>query len=129
MPFHLDACARICYGRYVVAKEGISLVRGVLPGPASRTSEVRFVSRRSSTLTADASKTVASHNVISPGSIDTALFGTVSPEFRRQITSAIPLGRLGASEEVASAALFFASADASFVTGANLVVDGGFSHI
>jgi NAD(P)-dependent dehydrogenase (short-subunit alcohol dehydrogenase family) len=68
-------------------------------------------------------------NVISPGSIDTALFGTVGPEFREQITAGIPLGRLGASEEIASAALFFASADASFITGANLVVDGGFSQI
>jgi NAD(P)-dependent dehydrogenase (short-subunit alcohol dehydrogenase family) len=68
-------------------------------------------------------------NVISPGSIDTALFSTVTPEFREQITSAIPLGRLGTSEEIAAAALFFASSDASFITGANLVVDGGFSHI
>jgi len=68
-------------------------------------------------------------NVVSPGSIDTALFSTVGPEFREQITSAIPLGRLGTSEEIASAALFLASADASFVTGANLVVDGGFSQV
>ena len=68
-------------------------------------------------------------NVISPGSIDTALFSTVTPEFREQITSAIPLGRLGTSEEIAAAALFLASPDASFITGANLVVDGGFSHI
>jgi NAD(P)-dependent dehydrogenase (short-subunit alcohol dehydrogenase family) len=68
-------------------------------------------------------------NVISPGSIDTALFSTVTPEFREQVTSAIPLGRLGTSEEIAAAALFLASPDASFITGANLVVDGGFSHI
>ena len=63
------------------------------------------------------------------GSIDTALFSSVTPEFREQITSAIPLGRLGTSEEIAAAALFLASPDASFITGANLVVDGGFSHI
>ncbi|MEU2779344.1 SDR family oxidoreductase, partial [Streptomyces sp. NPDC007162] len=68
-------------------------------------------------------------NVVSPGSIDTALFSTVTPEFREQITSLIPLGRLGTSEEIAAAALFFASPDAGFVTGANLVVDGGFSQV
>jgi NAD(P)-dependent dehydrogenase (short-subunit alcohol dehydrogenase family) len=68
-------------------------------------------------------------NVVSPGSIDTALFSTVSPEFRDQITAAIPLGRLGTSEEIGAAALFLASSDASFITGANLVVDGGFSQI
>ncbi len=68
-------------------------------------------------------------NVISPGSIETALFNTVPPEFREQIISAIPLGRLGTSQEIAAAALFFASSDASFITGANLVVDGGFGQI
>ena len=68
-------------------------------------------------------------NVISPGSIDTALFDTVTPEFRDQISALIPLGRLGTSEEIAAAALFLASSDASFMTGANLVVDGGFSHV
>jgi NAD(P)-dependent dehydrogenase (short-subunit alcohol dehydrogenase family) len=68
-------------------------------------------------------------NVISPGSIDTALFATVTPGVREQIISGIPLGRLGTSEEIAAAALYFASADSSFVTGANLVVDGGFAHV
>ena len=68
-------------------------------------------------------------NVVSPGSIDTALFSTVSPEFREQITAAIPLGRLGTSEEIGTAALFLASSDSSFMTGANLAVDGGFSQI
>lgn len=68
-------------------------------------------------------------NVISPGSIDTALFATVTPEVREQIISGIPLGRLGTSEEIAAAALYFASADSSFVTGANLVVDGGWSVV
>jgi NAD(P)-dependent dehydrogenase (short-subunit alcohol dehydrogenase family) len=68
-------------------------------------------------------------NVISPGSIETALFGTVTPEFREQIISAIPLGRLGTRAEIAAAALFFASADSGFVNGAKLVVDGGFAQI
>lgn len=68
-------------------------------------------------------------NVISPGSIETAAMSTVAPEFREQLISAIPLGRLGTSEEIAAAALFFASADASFITGANLVVDGGSGQV
>jgi NAD(P)-dependent dehydrogenase (short-subunit alcohol dehydrogenase family) len=68
-------------------------------------------------------------NVISPGSIETPLFGTVTPEFREQVAAAIPLGRFGTSEEIAAAALFLASGDAGFITGANLVVDGGYSHL
>jgi len=68
-------------------------------------------------------------NVLSPGSIDTALFATVTPEFRKQIESLIPLGRLGTSAEIAAAALFLASADSGFVDGVDLVVDGGFAQI
>lgn len=44
---------------------------------------------------------------------------------RDQMTCAEPIGRLGRPEEVASAVLWLASDDASFTTGATLVVDGG----
>jgi meso-butanediol dehydrogenase/(S,S)-butanediol dehydrogenase/diacetyl reductase len=47
----------------------------------------------------------------------------------RTIARHIPLGRIGAAEEVVRCALFLASEDASYVTGANLVVDGGWSSV
>jgi len=70
-------------------------------------------------------------NVLSPGPTDTEILGKlgVSPEqrpaFEAQMAAAIPLGRLGRPEELASAALFLASDMSSFVTGVNLRVDGG----
>lgn len=45
------------------------------------------------------------------------------------VTGAIPVGRIARPEEIASAALFLASAESSFVAGVELVVDGGMSQI
>lgn len=68
-------------------------------------------------------------NVLSPGSIDTATFDGVPQEVKDSFTEKIPMGRFGTSEEIASAALFLASADSSFITGIELFVDGGTAQI
>jgi NAD(P)-dependent dehydrogenase (short-subunit alcohol dehydrogenase family) len=68
-------------------------------------------------------------NVISPGSIDTATFDGVPQEVRDGLTQQIPMGRFGTSEEIASAALFLASADSTYITGTELFVDGGFAQV
>jgi NAD(P)-dependent dehydrogenase (short-subunit alcohol dehydrogenase family) len=71
-------------------------------------------------------------NCVSPGMIRTPategdLLAAGSP--MRGIATSIPLGRVGAPEEVVRCALFLASDDASYVTGANLMVDGGWSAV
>lgn len=68
-------------------------------------------------------------NVISPGPVDTGVFDGVPKEVKANFASQIPVGRLGAAEEIASAALFLASSDSSFVTGIELFVDGGMAQI
>ena len=71
-------------------------------------------------------------NCISPGMIRTPATESdlLAPDHpMRTIAPAIPLGRIGAPEEVARCALFLASDEASYVTGANLVVDGGWSAV
>jgi NAD(P)-dependent dehydrogenase (short-subunit alcohol dehydrogenase family) len=68
-------------------------------------------------------------NVLSPGPIDTALFHTLPKEGRDQFTSLIPRGKVGQPEEIATAALFLATPDSSFVTGGELLVDGGVAQI
>ncbi len=66
-------------------------------------------------------------NAISPGPVDTAQSReTHTPETRRAYLERIPLGRYGERSEIAAAALFLASDEASFVNGHILNVDGGF---
>jgi NAD(P)-dependent dehydrogenase (short-subunit alcohol dehydrogenase family) len=65
-------------------------------------------------------------NSVSPGYIDTPLLSEMPADVLNFLTSLHPLGRLGRSEEVANAVLFLASDEASFTTGSDLLVDGGF---
>lgn len=66
-------------------------------------------------------------NSLHPGVIDTPLVRAQDPHMTAQLTADTPLGRIGTAAEVAGAALFLASDDASYVTGAELVVDGGYT--
>jgi len=68
-------------------------------------------------------------NVLSPGPIDTNTFAGVPQEVIDTFIAKIPMARLGKSEEIASAALFLASNDSSFITGIELFVDGGTAQI
>jgi NAD(P)-dependent dehydrogenase (short-subunit alcohol dehydrogenase family) len=65
-------------------------------------------------------------NAIAPGPTDTPMLReNMSPEELEAFAATFPMKRLGRPEELASAALFLASDEASFVTGAVLAVDGG----
>jgi 3-oxoacyl-[acyl-carrier protein] reductase len=64
-------------------------------------------------------------NAICPGYIDTEALGAMSEEERKGAQARVPMRRLGKPEEVAAAVKFLASADASYITGAVLKVDGG----
>jgi 3-oxoacyl-[acyl-carrier protein] reductase len=64
-------------------------------------------------------------NAVAPGYVDTALLGTDSPARRRERNAEVPLGRVGAPEDVAGAVSFLAGPDAAYVTGQVLHVNGG----
>ncbi|HEY5726622.1 MAG TPA: glucose 1-dehydrogenase [Methylomirabilota bacterium] len=67
-------------------------------------------------------------NVIHPGIVDTPLQAPYLTEaIRKEFETGIPLGRIARPREIAYVALFLASDESSFMTGAELVVDGGFT--
>lgn len=68
-------------------------------------------------------------NAVLPGPVLTAAWDRVSSEDRRRSARETAVRRLGTPEEVAAAIVFLASSDASFITGASLVVDGGWSVV
>ena len=64
-------------------------------------------------------------NCVAPGTIDTPMNASLTPEGREILTRRVPLGRLGQAEEVAAAIAFLASPAASYITGETLNVNGG----
>jgi NAD(P)-dependent dehydrogenase (short-subunit alcohol dehydrogenase family) len=74
-------------------------------------------------------------NAISPGPIDTPIFEQQAPtreeadQVRAKFAAAVPFGRLGRPDEIASAALFLASDEAGYIAGVDLPVDGGMTAI
>jgi NAD(P)-dependent dehydrogenase (short-subunit alcohol dehydrogenase family) len=72
-------------------------------------------------------------NAVSPGPTDTHGFanfaGEHMEEVKEHLATVIPVGRIGRPEEVASAVLFLASGESSFIAGVELVVDGGMSQV
>lgn len=68
-------------------------------------------------------------NVLSPGQVDTPDSQRLDKKTREMFESLIPRGKMGRPEEIAAAALFLASDEASYVNGLDFAVDGGFSAI
>jgi NAD(P)-dependent dehydrogenase (short-subunit alcohol dehydrogenase family) len=66
-------------------------------------------------------------NCICPGFVDTPLIEVVKRPLHDWLVKSTPMGRLGRPEEIAKAALFLASDDSSYMTGAPLIVDGGWT--
>ena len=66
-------------------------------------------------------------NAVSPGLIDTEILDNVSEEVLQQMIDTIPLKRAGTAEEIANAVVWLCSDGASYITGQNLIIDGGFT--
>jgi len=125
---HLNDGASIIFNTSVVNVKGFPAMSAYAASKAA----LRSITR---TLAAEYGARGIRVNAISPGPIDTPIYGkhNVPQEqvnnMAASFPSMVPLGRFGKSEEVARTALFLASADSSYITGAEVPVDGGFAQV
>lgn len=68
-------------------------------------------------------------NTIVPGPTNTPMMAGIPDDWMQTMLKAIPLGRMGETDEIARVAAFLASEDAGFITGQNLAVNGGMAFI
>ncbi len=115
------------YGRII----GISSVVGATgnPGQANYAAAKAGMIGFSKALAQEVASRGITVNVIAPGMIKTPMTDVLTEDQKNRMLERIPLGRLGTSDEIAAAAVYLASAEASYVTGATLHVNGGMAML
>ncbi|MBW4660665.1 MAG: glucose 1-dehydrogenase [Drouetiella hepatica Uher 2000/2452] len=68
-------------------------------------------------------------NTVSPGAVKTDLWAEAPPEMLDQVAAGIPLQRIGMPADIAEAVVWLCSDGAAFITGHNLIIDGGFTAV
>ncbi|HEV7274811.1 MAG TPA: 3-oxoacyl-[acyl-carrier-protein] reductase [Devosiaceae bacterium] len=111
------------YGRII----GITSVVGVVgnPGQANYAASKAGLIGMSKSLAYEVASRNITVNTIAPGFIGSAMTDELDDKQRANILNKVPAGRLGTAEEVAACAVFLASAEAAYLTGHTLNVNGG----
>jgi len=99
------------------------------PGQANYAAAKAGMIGMSKALAAEVASRGITVNCIAPGFIETAMTGALGEEQRARLLAQIPIGRLGDGADVAAAAGYLASAEAAYVTGQTLHVNGGMAMI
>ena len=109
----------------------ISSVVGVTgnPGQANYVASKAGVIGMSKALAAEVASRGITVNCVAPGFIESAMTESLNDDQKGRILAQIPAGRMGSGDEVASAVVWLASAEASYVTGQTIHVNGGMAMI
>jgi 3-oxoacyl-[acyl-carrier protein] reductase len=112
-------------GGKIVITSSISGPHTGLPGFSHYTASKGGVAGFIRTAAIELAKYKININAVEPGNIMTEGLDANGTEYINNMIRAIPLGRLGTPEDIAHAILFLASKEASYITGQNLIIDGG----
>lgn len=115
-------------GASIILTGSIATVKG-LPGFSVYSASKAAIRSLVRTWTMELKDRKIRANMISPGTIDTPILAGLPKHAIDNIVASVPMGRMGTSDEIATAALFLASEDSSFVTGIELFVDGGTAQV
>jgi NAD(P)-dependent dehydrogenase (short-subunit alcohol dehydrogenase family) len=123
LPSMIDARSGVIIN--ITSLAGFSSAKGRAAYCASKAGVVLFTRA----LAADHGRDGVRINCVCPGTIDTPMASWITgdPVVLKAWTEGVPAGRVGTPEEIASAVAFLASAEASYIQGTTLVVDGGLS--
>jgi NAD(P)-dependent dehydrogenase (short-subunit alcohol dehydrogenase family) len=118
-------------GASIILNASIAASTAPLPGWSVYNATKAAVRSFARTWTTDLKDHRIRVNAVSPGYIDTPPWHATkaAEEGIKMISNNIPLGRFGTPDEVAKAVVFLASDDASYITGTELFVDGGFAQV
>ncbi len=115
------------YGR-IINITSIVAVTGN-PGQANYAAAKAGMIGMSKALAAEVASRGITVNCVAPGFIETAMTGALNEAQRTKLLAAVPIGRLGEGADVAAAVCYLASAEAAYVTGQTLHVNGGMAMI
>jgi 3-oxoacyl-[acyl-carrier protein] reductase len=125
-------CVKACIPQFEKAGKGRVVITSSITGPvtgfpgwthygASKAGQLGFLK----TAAMELSRYNTTINAVMPGNIYTEGLQDLGQEYLDTMAASIPLKRLGAVEDIGNAALFFASDEAGYITGQQVVVDGG----
>jgi NAD(P)-dependent dehydrogenase (short-subunit alcohol dehydrogenase family) len=120
--YGIIALRNLYYGDIIPAETPAGPVRGV--AYAASKGALRLLSRE---LAVAGAKMGVRVNTVSPGAIQVEKYQDLESEIVKRFNDATPMGRFGRPEEVAGAVNFLLSSEASYITGAEIVIDGGFT--
>ena len=138
MDVNLTAAFRLCRGvlrGMMKARWGrivnVSSVVGATgnPGQGNYAAAKAGLVGMSKSLAAEVASRGITVNCVAPGFVTTAMTAKLGPEQTARILAAVPAGRMGEAAEIGAAALYLASVEAGYVTGAVLHVNGGMAMI